>query len=62
MNDKEKILKKIHDEMDGLMDAQGNFEYPEHEGAYHALCNLEAYIDSLPEEPVSEDLKEAERA
>ncbi len=56
MTDKDKILKKIHDEKEGLMDAQGNFGYPEHEGAFHVLCNLEAYIDSLPKEQVSEDL------
>jgi len=37
------------------MFAQGNFEYPEHEGAYHILCNLDAYIDSLQEEPLVVD-------
>ena len=41
------------------MDANGNFEYPEHEGAYNILCNLDAYIDSLQEEPVSEELEKA---
>ena len=60
MTDKvQKIKDWISKEQDGLMDAQGNFEYPEHEGAYHILCNLDAYIDSLQEEPVSEDLEEA---
>lgn len=60
MTDKvQKIKDWISKEQDGLMDAQGNFEYPEHEGAYHILCNLYAYIDSLQEEPVSEDLEEA---
>ena len=54
----QKIKEWISKEQDGLMDAQGNFEYPEHEGAYHILCNLDAYIDSLQEEPVSEDLEE----
>ena len=60
MTDKvQKIKEWISKEQDGLMDAQGNFEYPEHEGAYHILCNLDAYIDSLQEEPVSEDLEVA---
>ena len=57
MTDKvQKIKDWISKEQDGLIDAQGNFEYPEHEGAYHILCNLDTYIDSLQEEPVSEDL------
>ena len=47
----QKIKEWISKEQDGIMDAQGNFEYPEHEGAYHILCNLDAYIDSLQEEP-----------
>ena len=60
MTDKvQKIKEWICKEQEGLMDAQGNFEYPEHEGAYHILCDLDAYIDSLQEEPVSEDLNEA---
>lgn len=46
----QKIKEWISKEQDGLMDAQGNFEYPEHEGAYHILCNLDTYIDSLQEE------------
>ena len=55
MTDKvQKIKDWISKEQEGLMDAQGNFEYPEHEGAYHILCNLDAYIDSLQEEPVSD--------
>lgn len=55
MTDKvQKIKEWISKEQDGLMDAQGNFEYPEHEGAYHILCSLDAYIDSLQEEPVCE--------
>ena len=59
MTDKvQKIKEWISKEQDGLMDAQGNFEYPEHEGAYHILCNLDAYIDSLQEESVSENLGE----
>ena len=60
MTDKvQKIKDWISKEQDGLMDAQGNFEYPEHEGAYHILCNLDTYIDSLQEEPVSEELDDA---
>ena len=60
MTDKvQKIKDWISKEQDGLMDANGNFEYLEHEGAYHILCNLDAYIDSMQEEPVSDDLEEA---
>lgn len=60
MTDKvQKIKDWISKEQDGLMDAKGNFEYPEHEGAYHILCNLDTFIDSLQEEPVSEELEEA---
>ena len=60
MTDKvQKIKEWISKEQDGLMDAQGNFEYPEHEGAYHILCNLDTYIDSLQEESPCEDLENA---
>jgi hypothetical protein len=60
MTDKvQKIKEWISKEQDGLMDANGNFDYPEHEGAYNTLCNLDAYIDSMQEEPVSEELEEA---
>ena len=56
MTDKvQKIKEWISKEQDGLMDANGNFDYPEHDGAYNILCNLDAYIDSLQEESVSED-------
>lgn len=59
MTDKvQKIKEWINKEQDGLMDAQGNFEYPEHEGAYNILCNLDAYIDSLQEELI--ELKEVD--
>ena len=52
MTDKvQKIKDWISKTQDGLMDANGNFEYPEHEGAYHILCNLDTYIDSMQEEP-----------
>ena len=57
----QKIKDWISKEQDGLMDAQGNFEFPEHEGAYHILCNLDAYIHSLQKEPVSECLEEASK-
>ena len=60
MTDKvQKIKDWISKEQDGLMDAQGNFENPSDEGAFHILTNLDYYIDSLQEEPVSEDLEEA---
>ena len=60
MTDKvQKIKDRICREQDGLMDAQGNFEYPEHQGAYNVLCNLDAYIDSLQEEPVSKEFETA---
>ena len=59
MTDKvQKIKEWISKEQDGLMDAQGNFEYPEHEGAYHILCNLDTFIDSLQEEPKTDWLRE----
>ena len=52
MTDKvQKIKEWISKTQDGLMDDNGNFEYPEHEGAYDILCNLDAYIDSLQEKP-----------
>ena len=57
MTDKvQKIKEWISKEQDGLMDAQGNFEYPEHEGAYHTLCSLENFINSLEVKEV--DLEE----
>jgi hypothetical protein len=67
MTDKvHKIKEWISKTQDGLMDDNGNFEYPEHEGAYDILCNLDAYIDSLQEEPVEpkvlEDMLNAKTA
>ena len=59
MTDKERIKQWISREQDGLMDAQGNFASREDEGAYHILCSLDNYIDSMNKEPVSEDLEEA---
>ena len=62
MTDKVQRIKGwISKTQDGLMDAQGNFEYPEHEVAYHILCDLDTYIDSLSEEPVSEDLEKTSK-
>ena len=58
----QKIKEWISKAQDFLMDAQGNFEYPEHEGAYHILCDLDAYIDSLQEEPVSRTPADIEAA
>lgn len=59
MNKLQEIKDWISKEQDGLMDAQGNFDNPSDEGAFHILTNLDYYIDSLQEEPVSEDLEEA---
>ena len=60
MTDKvQKIKDWISKTQDCLMDAQGNFENPSDEGAFHILTNLDYYIDSLQEEPVSEELEEA---
>lgn len=52
----QKIKEWISKTQDGLMDANGNFENPSEEGAFHTLSNLDYYIDSLQEEPVSEEL------
>lgn len=46
----QKIKEWISKTQDGLMDANGNFGYLEHEGAYNILCNLDAYIDSMQKE------------
>ena len=60
MTDKvQKIKDWISKTQDCIMDAQGNFENPSDEGAFHILTNLDYYIDSLQEEPVSEELEEA---
>ena len=63
MTDKvQKIKEWISKQQDGLMDVNGNFEYPEHEGAYHILCNLDTYIDSMQEEPVNRTPADVESA
>ncbi len=50
--DKDAILAEIDRIENGLMDAQGNFAYREDEGAYHTLCSLENFINSLEEKEV----------
>jgi len=58
MTDKvQKIKDWISKTQDGLMDDNGNFENTSDEGAFHILSNLDYYIDSLQEEPVSEELE-----
>ena len=48
-----KIKEWISKKQDGLMDANGNFRTAADEASYNTLCNLDAYIDSLQEEPAS---------
>lgn len=55
----QKIKDWIGKKQDGLMDAYGNFRSAADEASYNILCNLDAYIDTLQKEPVSEDLEEA---
>ena len=63
MTDKEKIRKEVERLQDLTMDENKNFYSEAAEGEYNALCNIEHFIDSLQEEPVSEDLeKVAEEA
>lgn len=60
MTDKiQKIKDWISCQQDSLIDANGNFQHSEDEAVYYTLCNLDAYIDFLQEEPVSEGLEEA---
>ena len=60
MTDKvQKIKDWISCQQDSLIDANGNFQHSEDEAVYHTLCNLDAYIDFIQEEPVSEELEEA---
>lgn len=58
----QRIKEWISKTQDGLMDDNGNFENTSDEGAFHVLSNLDYYIDSLQEEPVSEDLEEVEKS
>ena len=63
MTDKiQKIKDWISKTQDGLMDANGNFENPSNEGAFHILSNLDYYIDSLQEEPVKRTPADIEAA
>ena len=56
MTDKvQKIKKWISCQQDSLIDANGNFQHSEDEAVYHTLGNLDAYIDFLQEEPVSQE-------
>jgi hypothetical protein len=55
MTDKvHKIKEWISKTQDGLMDDNGNFKNTSDEEAFHILSNLDYYIDTLQEEPVSE--------
>ena len=58
----QKIKEWISKTQDGLMDANGNFENPSNEGAFHILSNLDYYIDSLQEEPVKRTHADIEAA
>lgn len=53
MTDKEKIRAEIERLQDGLMDAQGRFRTNAAESAYHILCHLENFINSMQVEPTS---------
>lgn len=56
-------VQKIREEVEKLklctMDEHMKFYSDAAEAEYNALCNIEHFIDSLQEEPVSEDLKAA---
>ena len=54
MTDKEKILAEIESEL-SLIAKDNLYD----EGRWNELNHLKLFINSLPEEPVSEDLKEA---
>jgi hypothetical protein len=53
-------IQKIREEVERLqdltMDENKNFYSEAAEGEYNALCNIEHFINSLQEEPVSDDL------
>ena len=53
MDKVQKVKEWISKTQDGLMDNNGNFKNTSDEGAFHILSNLDYYIDSLQEEPVS---------
>ena len=47
------VRAEIERLQDGLMDAQGRFRTNAAESAYHILCYLENFINSMQEEPTS---------
>lgn len=55
----EQIKAEIERLQDSTMDSNCNFYSQAAEEKYHLLCHLENFINSLPEEPVSEDLEKA---
>lgn len=59
MESKEKILAEIEKRKLCTMDEHMKFYSKEAEADYNLLSEIENYINSLPEEPVSEDLDEA---
>lgn len=57
MTDKlQKIRAEIERLQDGLMDAQGRFCTNAAESAYHILCHLENFINSMQEEHTIPDI------
>ena len=59
MIDKEKICEEVERLKLCTMDEHMKFYSEAAEAEYNALCNIEYFIDSLQEEPASEDLEEA---
>ena len=58
MTDIEKIRAEVERLQDFTMDENKNFYSEAAEGEYNALCNIEHFIDSLQEEPVSIDFEQ----
>ena len=61
MNKVEKIKADIDRLQETTMDENRNFLSSYHEGIFDGLSMIENFIDSLEEEPVSNDLEEAAR-
>lgn len=59
MTDKEKIRKEVEKLKLCTMDEHMKFYSEAAEAEYNALCNIEYFIDSLQEGPMSKDLEEA---
>ena len=59
MNKVEKIKADIDRLQETTMDENRNFLSSYHEGIFDGLSMIENFIDSLEEEPVSNDLEEA---